>query len=310
MKGMVWVVIFSGFMLFVLAGEAKDIHHGEKFAGLPAVSGLAWVFGDTFLAVHDAKFPNDKKGVRVSLIRLPEGTGGILFTPLEVDFPEEKSSDLESVARVPGTDLYLLCESSFFPGKKPFAGRIFLAKPVGKKVKILKTVKWPEPIENVEGTAVARSGDKYIFIYAERADGKGFSEIRYSEFDPHELKFGEFKPAGIFTCPWPNGVYSRAVSELGIDPEGFIYAASTEDTGDDNGPFRGAVYRIGKVDARGPAGPVALFKGPERIAALDGVKVEGIAARGASGNDTEIFIASDDENYGGIIRKISQIVSR
>jgi hypothetical protein len=304
MRGLIWSVILAGFVLMNSLGEAGGVPHVKKYAGLAAVSGLAWVEGDTFLAVHDAKYPKDKKGVRVSLIRLPGGPEGIIFTALKVDFPGEKSSDLESVARVPGTDLYLLCESSFFPQKNPFAGRIFLLKLEGLKVKILKTVKWPQPIENVEGTAVARTGGKYIFIYAERAEGKGFSDIRYSEFDPIDLSFGEFKSAGIFLCPWPNGGNARAVSALEVDAEGIIYAASTEDTGDDNGPFRGAAYKIGKVDAAGVPGPIALFKEPERIATLDGVKVEGIAARGVSGKDTEIFIASDDENYGGIVRKL------
>ncbi|HYN47229.1 MAG TPA: hypothetical protein VER83_00095, partial [Candidatus Nanopelagicales bacterium] len=40
---------------------------------LPDLSGLAWIEGDRFLAVHDAKYPDEADRPRVSLLRLPTG---------------------------------------------------------------------------------------------------------------------------------------------------------------------------------------------------------------------------------------------
>jgi hypothetical protein len=88
-----------------------------------------------------------------------------------------------------------------------------------------------------------------------------------------------------------------------VDSKGHIYAASTLDpegtsADPDNGPFRSIVYRIGRVGADG----LKLQAKPKVLAVLDGLKVEGLTIREQEDGEREIFIGTDDENYGGILR--------
>src|SRR3712207_2733088 len=141
---------------------------------LPDVSGLAWVERDTFLAVHDAKNPEENHLPRVSLLRLPRSSEGVSWKPLEVSWPAPAalSSDLESVARIPGTSLFLLFESgeSTHDGRR--FSRIFLAELGGESLTIRSAKEFPYPVKNVEGSAVSRFGDRLVFVWAERGDGQ------------------------------------------------------------------------------------------------------------------------------------------
>jgi hypothetical protein len=99
------------------AGPAHGVESRAHWGGFRPVqklldlSGLAWLDGDTFLAVHDAKNPDENTRVRVSLLVLPRSLEGLLWRPLRPHFPGGQSSDLESAARIPGTDKVLLVES-------------------------------------------------------------------------------------------------------------------------------------------------------------------------------------------------------
>lgn len=86
---------------------------------LPDISGLAWIEQDTFLAVHDAKNPEENNRPRVSILSLPRTPEGIRWKPLEIDWPHplKESSDLESIARIPGTSLYLSIVYLFVVGR-------------------------------------------------------------------------------------------------------------------------------------------------------------------------------------------------
>jgi hypothetical protein len=78
---------------------------------------------------------------------------------------------------------------------------------------------------------------------------------------------------------------------------------STANPGDDNGPFRSVIWRIGRVESDKSRRPrVILDDRPQRFATLDGVKVESLALREEADGDPDIFIGTDDENYGGILR--------
>jgi hypothetical protein len=255
----------------------------QRASRMPDLSGLAWIEGDLFLAVHDAKLSDEADLPRVSLLRLPTGLDGILWEPLPVVFPGEKSSDLESAARIPGEAggrvRVLLAESTEEQAEKPFSRRIFVAEVDGERVEIVDHVLWPVSTKNVEATAVAEIGGALLFLFAERAEGEGSSEIRFAEMTLEPLGFGAFESAGAFTSPGPTGPIARPVSALEIDAAGAIYAASAEDPDDDNGPFRSVVYRIGRVVVENGQGSVALDPEPTRLAVLDGFKVESLAVR-------------------------------
>jgi hypothetical protein len=280
----------------------------QRASRMPDLSGLAWIEGDRFIAVHDAKLPDEADLPRVSLLRLPTGLDGILWKPLPVAFPGEKSSDLESAARIPGEIggrvRVLLAESTEEEAEKPFSRRIFLAEVDGERVEIVDHAPWPVPTVNVEAIAVAAVEGTLLFLFAERAEGEGSSEIRFAEMTLEPLGFGAFESAGAFTSPGPTGPIARPVSALEIDAAGAIYAASAEDPDDDSGPFRSAVYRIGRVVVENGRASVSLDPEPTRLAILDGLKVESLAAREELGEPLELWVGVDDENYGGTLRPL------
>src|SRR5215211_6347555 len=102
--------------LVVLApsfSQTRQSSSENTLTTLPDLSGLVWLDGDRFLAVHDSKNPLMRERPRVSLIHLPQGFGGQFWKALNLDWPAPQglSSDLESIARIPGTPSFLFVES-------------------------------------------------------------------------------------------------------------------------------------------------------------------------------------------------------
>lgn len=90
-----------------------------------------------------------------------------------------------------------------------------------------------------------------------------------------------------------------------IDSREAIYAAATQEPegsspDPDNGPFRSVVYQIGAMQADG----ISLAQEPAIVAVLDGLKVESLAID-ESGDAPALYIGTDDENYGGILRVLA-----
>ena len=278
----------------------------QRAETLPDLSGLAWLGDDRFLAVHDAKYPDEADWPRVSLIRLTGGAEGLEWQPISVPWGDTPSDDLESAARIPGggdRPRVLLVESTEKQAERPFARRIYVAEVDGESIAIVDRTTWPVPTVNVEGAAVADVGGKLLFVYAERAHGQASTEIRFAELKLDPLAFGAFRSAGSFASPGPTGPTARPVSALEVDEAGTLYAASAEDPDDDNGPFRSAVYRIGRVVADG-GGKVGLDAEPVLLGIFDGLKVESLAARERDDGTVELWAGVDDENYGGTMRPL------
>lgn len=272
------------------------------------LSGLAWLGGDTFLAVDDAKNPGENTRVRLSLLTVPRSPAGILWKPLPA-LSGGQSSDLESAARIPGTDAVLLVESG--DDGSAFE-RIFLAEVHPNRVNVVGAVDWSSftDVFNVEATAVAETETGYIFIWAERNSGKQKTEINWTELrlDPFAIGPGvawvELRLPEDLVNANGNPLYSRPVVAMDVDANGQIYTAAAFDPegsvpDPDNGPFRSALFRIGQVigDA------IELDPEPSLLATLDGLKVESVAVREQDGQ-IELFVGSDDENYGGTLRRV------
>ncbi|TRT89903.1 MAG: hypothetical protein EWV82_00870 [Microcystis aeruginosa Ma_AC_P_19900807_S299] len=279
--------VFSAILVLVFFFSAAQVSFAQESRRLetylPDLSGLAWVEADIFLGVHDAKNKgknSDPSQPRLSLLQLPTQEKPLLWQVLRVDWPnpEGLSNDLESITSIPKTNLFLLAESG---GEKPFQ-RLFLIAYNQQKVKIVEQINWPIPVKNVEAIAVSRQGDRYLFIYAERADSQESTKIRWTDISFNPLKFGEFQ-----------SVTFRS-------PQGNIYIASAYDP-DSAGVFRSAVYRIGQVTADNS---LIIAPNPQKIAEIDGSKVEAVTTRESPRGKIEVFIGTDDENYGGFLRPL------
>ena len=268
----------------------------------PDISGLGFVGEGDLLAVHDAKGGSDR--ARVSRVYLPD-TEAVLRTdtvPVEAGDRRWPGTDLESIAPIPGTSLVLMAESGGGREVGEPAPQIFLAEYRRGRLFILDATNWPVPVENVEGTAVASAAGNLVFLYAERADGRHSTRLRWATLSLQPLAFGPFRESEF--APRTSKVANlRPVSAIDIDAEGVVYAASAVDPGN-SGPFRSIVWRIGRLRADGHGQPLlALEARPRRLAVVDGLKVEGLAVRRIAGK-TEIVIGTDDESYGGVIRPL------
>lgn len=163
---------------------------------------------------------------------------------------------------------------------------------------------WPEPVFNVEGIAVGQVEDDYVLLYAERAQGDSTTAIQSAPLTLDPFSIGE--PTSVeFTSPAVLTEDDRPVSAMEIGPGGVIHVASAFDTGDDDGPFSSSVWAIGLLVA-GESGPkVELMPEPSIVAFVDGFKIEGLANITDAAGEGVLFIGTDDEDYGGVLRPLS-----
>jgi hypothetical protein len=269
---------------------------------LPDLSGLAWVKDDLFIGVHDAKRNAEKyHWPRISLVRLPKSEiEGVGWHPLEVEFPgpEGPSSDLESASPIPGGKGFLFAESG---QEGEGARRIFFAEYHDEKLTISSQVPWPVPVENVEAIEVCQVGEQLVFLYAERADGLPTTRLRWAPLSLNPFTFGAFNEL-TYEAVDPTGQGARPIVALATDSDGFIYSVSAFDSGIDDGPFRSVVWRIGRMTSDEKGMPWVELGEGERLATLDGLKVESIAVRESEDGGKQVYVGTDDEHYGGIIR--------
>ena len=269
---------------------------------LPNLSGLAWIEDDLFLGIHDTKRnPENFHQPRISLLRLPVSE----FEGLTWEFPDSEfpdplgpGTDLESAARIPGGQGFLFAESGQ-EGK--YDARIFFAVYEKNMLRIESYVSWPVRIENVEAIEVCKVGGQLVFLYAERADSLPETKIRWTELSLNPLGFGSFKEVTYKSID-PVGEGSRPIVALAVDSDNVIYSVSTYDSGNDGGPFRSAVWQIGKMVIDEKGNPEVKLTEGKRLATMDGLKVESIAVRESKENEKQIYVGTDDEHYGGILR--------
>lgn len=295
------------FMVSSISHTRVDAQSRQVVNGIPDLSGLAWVEGDTFLAVHDAKNPEENDRHRVSLLTLPQSLDGMGWTTVTPKWPAPLglSGDLESLARIPGTDSYLLVES----GEGKHAGqrfnRVFLLKLAGGQPILDSFTELPEVFKNIEGSAVAKVENRLVFICGERGDHRPATEIYWADLRLNPLRFGSFRKA-FFKPIGFSGKNKRPCSAIDVDSLGRLYIASAYDPEDDNGPFTSVIWRAGRIRTDGGNVRLVFDIRPHKLATLDGLKVESLAIRESKGT-IELFAGTDDENYGGALRPISLV---
>jgi len=269
---------------------------------LPDLSGLSWVEDDLFIGVHDAKNNAEKENwPRVRLIRLPQSElDGVIWEPVVLNFPGPggTSSDLESSCSIPGGKEFLFVESGQ-EGEQ--YRRIFYAEYDNGTLGISSYADWPVEIINVEATEVCLVGEKLVFLYAERAQDSSSTQLRWTEISISPLGFGEFEGV-TYEAIDPVGPGARPIVAIDVDSDGFIYIVSAYDSGNDDGPFRSVIWQIGQVIVDGQGNPTVELGLNNRLADLDGLKVESLAVRESSATSKEVYFGTDDEHYGGILR--------
>jgi hypothetical protein len=288
-------------LTLVVAACGSDDANGrggeEPASTLLDLSGLAWLGGDQFVGVHDAKNPDELDRPRVSILTLASDSEGTLFRTVDLDWPEPlgSSSDLESVAAIPGTSDLLFAES----GDDPDFDRIFLVTWDGESMAVVNYTSWPINVSNVEAIAVAGVGSGHVFVFGERAEGMASTQIQWAAFDPESLTFGSFSSV-TFDNPDPDRV-NRPLVGMDIDSHGNVYIVSAFDPDVDNGPFRSSVYLAGRFVEEGNGPQLILDEEPAVVGHVDGFKTESVTVREIDGA-VEIFIGTDDENLGNVLR--------
>lgn len=298
-------VVPLGSLLAVGCGTTKaeqvPVPTIEEPGTLLDVSGLAWVEDDLFLGVHDAKDNAEKHDwPRASFIRMPKSElEGVIWRPVELDFPgpEGRGSDMESICSIPGGGGFLFCESG---QEGEHDRRIFHVVRRGDSLVIDSHMTWPVPIENVEATEVCQVGDQMFFLYAERAGSQPSTRLRWAPFSTDPLRIGEFQDVP-YTCSDPTGEGARPIVALDVDSNGDLYTVAAYDSGSDDGGYRSVVWLIGNID---DTGAVEIYSNPTRQGVLDGLKVESIAIRVLEDGTRQLFVGTDDEHFGGIVRWI------
>lgn len=274
---------------------------------LPDLSGLSWVEEDLFIGVHDAKNNEEKENwPRISLIRLPQTElEGVIWEPVYLEFPGSggQSSDMESICSIPGGKSFLFCESG---QEGVLYRRIFQADYDNGTLQISSYTDWPVEIVNVEATEVCQVGQQLVFLYAERAQDSLSTKIRWADLTLNPPGFGEFDEV-TYNAVDPLGPGTRPIVGMDVDSDGYIYIVSAYDSGLDDGPYRSVVWQIGKIMDDGEGNPLVELDTNTRIANLDGLKVESITVRELAGGDKQIYIGTDDEHYGGIMRLLPEI---
>jgi len=266
------------------------------------LSGLAWVADDLFLGIHDAKDnPEKHDWPRMSLIRLPKSElDGVEWKPVQLQFPgpQGRASDLESACSIPGGKGFLVCES----GQEGTQDRrIFHVVYRDRRLTIDSHIKWPVPITNVEGTEVCQVGNLLVFLYAERSDSQPSTKLRWATMSLKPLAIGDFQEV-TYKGVDPTGPGARPIVALDVDRDGHIYSVSAYDSGSDSGPYRSVVWRIGQVTMCPAGRPVVRLGNAQRLATLDGLKVESVAVRQKRNGVKQVYVGTDDEFYGGILR--------
>lgn len=313
-----WLLLTLLFSTVPLLSRGAAQEPASKSSGapeilpLPDLSGLAWIEGDRFLAVHDAKRPGQP---RASVVQIPAAPGAPLGRPLTVTGPATPPSDLESAARIPpmpgaepGPPAFFLVESG--SGGEGFR-RVFRTEyRTGDTLKLTHVADLPKGVENIEGSAAYRIGERLLLLWVERGEREVETRLYWAEVPakggPTELKtswsFG--KP---FRIPGVGGPTARQVSDLALDSRGWIYVASALDPGD-AGPFRSQVWRIGWLNTlRNGQLDLVLSPDPQQVAQIDGFKVEALTTRELPDGRRQLFIGTDDELYGGALRLLGAL---
>ena len=267
MKHITFILVFAAMILYpscksskmpvdALQKEILDVQKNEqkpaiqKTSSIPASkvsggsSGMAQIDPTTYIGVYDLKSFED--GVRVSIISTFPDSIVVEAVYIE-DWNDEggKSSDLESISKIPGrTNEFLMAESGNWQGK---GGRIFHLKldRLTNTAEILGVTQFPMLAENnfgitgdqYEGMAcLAKSENEITLLLAERGGSKIFTSgiLKWASYNlvDHSISFTIDGKKGIdIEAPgnWPDPATNRDITDLRIDKQNRVWASASQD---------------------------------------------------------------------------------
>ncbi len=275
----------------------------ENYAHIPGISGLAFLGQDTFLTVHDTKYnPSDQKGIWFGLFYYPDKhlNSQFLWTPLHVDWGnlEQLPSDLEFATNIPNSPFILVGESGSSGSQH---SRLFIFRSGNQNIKVETVVDWPSKISNIEGATVCEINDAYWFIFAERSAKENQIQIGYAQLSIGTFVFSEVQFLEIsYHASATKG--HRAVSDLTCTTTGLLIAASSEDPGNDDGPFSSEIRVLGQLVVLQDKVQIDTSIS-RKLAQIAGYKIEALALLQEK-SETILLFGTDDEFFGGTIRPL------
>jgi len=280
-------------------------------------SGMAQIGPDDYLVVHDTKV--NESGPRLGIVRVKQDEP-LEYTPLTIEnwvHPQGPANDLESACALPGRPGELLIAESSY--QKGLYGRIFHLDIRGTTVRVLSVLPLPRlsdsdkdsERDNYEGLAcAARNDGKILLILGERGGSSRYPNgvLRWGVFDPNHgvVDWPAAGKAGrmvIAPGPWTTRQSKRDITDLYLDGQGNLWAAASEDAGDE-GPFHSVIYRAATVQQADAANPIQLSKAQRPSWVLDGLKVEALAGPPDSVSSAFLSFATEDQHLGGIWRPL------
>ncbi|MFO0828923.1 MAG: hypothetical protein U0572_12350 [Phycisphaerales bacterium] len=289
------------------SSQAKRL--GSRFETWPAISGLVEIGPDRLVVVHDVK--PKAKSPALGLVRVGPTAERNFYEPIAISPPVEPPlNDIEAIALVPPrNDVAVILESGGAGTAQravlvEFAahGDTWSARTIGAPVDLGHG---DGSLTNIEALAVESASldaSTAVVLVADRSsvDATRRAEVVVQRFAldfahgsatsrGEALRFAFALPASAPGEPtsW------RACSDFLLEPDGGMLVAAASDPGD-VGPFASIVYRV--------SGGTGATRTVEPVATIDGLKVEGLAR--VSGT-TMLWIGSDDEAFGGVVRPIA-----
>lgn len=274
------------------------------------VSGASYLDRENIVTVSDTKYSSDKPRLHVATF----AKGKLKYLPAKVygwERKEDRSSDLEAICAVPDEPGYFYAaESGYYRGK---GGRIFKIHIVPEDGEFTARIEGqfhPFPQSDKSYT----TPDELQIEGMEALQHKKNGEIillglRGSDTCPGKLIWGRHRDGRFLIdgsaevdlrCYFKGG---RSISDLHLIRDGEKYrvlCSAATDIGD-LGPFHSAIFCIGYFD---PATLKFIEEAPKVLYDLCGLKVEAIGKTPEAISGSDLFIGTDDENMGGIIRPL------
>lgn len=295
-------ILWAKFMLLLVfslialpaASAAQPVAHQYDIGSGIDVSGLIILEksdgGGTFLVVHDSKQPGQP---RLGIVRVSNDQP-LTYSPISWPESSEEPVDVESLSRHPDGDSYILMTSR---GE----GVHFQLSDDQSSINVLDEFLLPTGLSlfpEIEGfTLQTVEGDLYA-VWGNRGQNEDPAILNWAVIDLNDYRIGEVCTS-TFHVPWPDQPEVRHLSELRVTDDGLVYVTSARDAGNE-GPFAGALFRVGRFETSASDGLVFLKNEPlELLLRTETHKLEAFdfLASPSSG----IALASDDEYFGSTL---------